>query len=64
MHDISRFWELEQGGVQIQDVKCRLKESLAFWQDVLEAPSPIVESIQNGYKFPLLLVPPPFSISP
>ena len=61
MHDISRFWELEQGGGQIQDVQGRLKESLAFWQDVLEAPGPIVECIRSGYKLPLLTLPPPFS---
>ena len=61
MHDVHRFWELEEGGGQIQDVQGRLKGSLSFWQEVLEAPSPIVECIKGGYKLPLLSLPLPFS---
>ena len=61
MHGIRRFWELEQGGGQIQDVQGRLKANLNFWRDVSEAPVPIVECIESGYKFPLLTLPPPFS---
>ena len=50
-HDVSRFWELEQDGGQIQDVQGRLKYILAFWKDVLEASGPVVECIKGGYKF-------------
>ena len=35
---MARFWKLEQDGQQIQDIEGKLKWSLAFWQDILEAP--------------------------
>ena len=47
MHDVSRFWELEQDKGQIQDVQGRLKGILAFWKDVLEASGPVVECIKG-----------------
>ena len=56
-HGVSRFWELEQDGGQIQDVQGR---NLAFSNDVLEAAGPVVECIKGGYKLSHLSLPPSF----
>ena len=58
--DITKFWEVESNeAVQITDVQGRLRLKLAFWQDVLQAPPPILDCIENGYRLPLKFIPPP-----
>ena len=54
-----RFWEVEEGPTQIQDVQGRLKMSFTFWKDILKASQPVLEWISVGYKLPLLSVPTP-----
>ena len=54
-----RFWEVEEGPTQIQDVQGRLKTSFTFWKDILKASQPVLEWISVGYKLPLLSVPTP-----
>ena len=57
--DITKFWEIEgDEPVQITDVQGRLKSKLAFWRDVLQAPPPILDCIENGYRLPLKFIPP------
>ena len=56
----TRFWELEQNSEQIVDVQGRLKGSIEFWRTVLNASNPVIECIEEGYKLPLLSLPPPF----
>ena len=57
--DITKFWEIEGNEpVQITDVQGRLKSKLAFWRDVLQAPPPILDCIENGYRLPLKFIPP------
>ena len=59
---VSRFWEAEACMPTSQDcVQGRLKQSLAFWKDVLQAPPSILECIENGYSLPLKFLPPPHS---
>ena len=59
---VSRFWEAEACVLVSQDgVQSRLKHSLAFWKDVLQAPPPILECIENGYRLPLMFLPPSHS---
>ena len=55
----SRIWEVEEGPTQIQDVQGRLKTSFNFWRDILKATQPVLDWINEGYKLPLLSVPPP-----
>ena len=55
----SRFWEVEEGPTQVYDVQGRLKASLKFWRDTLKATQPVLNWIGEGYKLPLLSVPPP-----
>ena len=45
-----RFWEVEEGPTQIQDVQGRLKTSFTFWKDILKASQPVLEWITVGYK--------------
>ena len=60
----SRFWEAEACMPPSQDsVQGRLKRSLAFWKDVLQAPPPILECIEKGYRLPLKFIPPSHSQS-
>ena len=49
-----RYWELEQNSIQVHDVQGRLKSNLIFWKEVLQAPVPIIETVSEGYKLPLL----------
>ena len=57
--DITKFWEIEgDEPVQVADVQGRLKSKLAFWRDVLQAPPPILDCIENGYRLPLKFIPP------
>ena len=48
------------GDVQITNVQDRLKKLVIFWQDVLHAPSTVIDWIKYGYKLPLLYSPTPF----
>ena len=56
-----KFWEIEIDGPssQITDVQGRLKKHQKFWQEVLQAPTPVLECIENGYRLPLKFLPPP-----
>ena len=56
-------WEIQEGELQIADVQGRLKQSLVFWQETLQAPSMVLEWIQIGYKLPLQYLPDPYSQS-
>ena len=55
--ELHRYWELEQGTSQIHHMQGRLKNKLSFWREVLQAPVPIIDSIAEGYKQPLLSPP-------
>ena len=59
-NDINKFWEVEVDtqSSQITDVQGRLRENLKFWQEVLQAPTPVLECIENGYHLPLKFLPP------
>ena len=58
--DITKFWEIESNEpVQVTDVQGHLKLKLAFWQDVLKAPPPILDCIDSGYCLPLKFIPSP-----
>ena len=51
-----RSWEVEYDtNIQTTKVKGRLKNNVAYWQDTLQAPVPVLDWIQNGYKLPLSL---------
>ena len=52
-----RYWELEESSQQILDVQGKLHAKVKFWKEVLQAPSPIIECIIEGYKLPLLSLP-------
>ena len=57
--DITKFWEVESNEpVQITDVQGRLSLRLAFWREVLHAPPPVLDCIENGYRLPLKFIPP------
>ena len=54
-----KFWEVESSGLkQITDVQGRLKKHLMYWKNVLHAPPPILDCIENGYRLLLKFVPP------
>ena len=56
-----RLWEVEQlEGKQITWVKGRLRENIAIWQDVLKAPTPVLDWISKGYVLPLITEPPAY----
>ena len=58
---MAQYWEIEQGSdKQITFVQGRLRERLPFWKDVLQAPLPVVECIEQGYRLPLKHLPPPY----
>ena len=56
---VIRLWKLRPACLHVsQDcVQCRLKQSLSFWKDILQASPPILESIENGccLPYPLLI---------
>jgi len=41
-------------------VQGRLKRQLSFWVETLQAPAPVIDWIQNGYRLPLQFLPTPF----
>ena len=57
---VFNFWKYEaiSNTVQITDVQGRLRENITFWQKVLQAPSPILECTDFGYRLPLKFIPP------
>ena len=63
--DIDKFWETEASGLssQITDVQGRLRQNVSFWKDILHAPAPVIDCIENGYRLPLKFLPPPHSLS-
>ena len=61
---VGRFWEAEACVPTAQEsVQGKLRQNLAFWKDVLQAPPPVVDCIENGYRLPLKFLPPPHSQS-
>ena len=61
LHNLEKFWEIEASVAQISDVQGRLRQNIDFWREILEAPPPIIDYIENGYRLPLKFVPPPYS---
>ena len=59
--ELQRYWELEQDSEQITDVQGWLKAHINFWEEVLKAPQAIIEWISEGYKLPLLSIPPEYA---
>jgi len=57
----THFWELEQNTEQIVDVQDRLKGAIEFWKTMLKVSSLVIECMEEGYKLPLLSLPPIFS---
>ena len=55
----SKFWELE-APIQLLVVQGRLKQNQSFWKDTLNAPAPVIDYIDNGYRLSLKFSPPPF----
>ena len=51
-------FEVKSGDVPVS-VRGRLRKSIHFWRDI-DAPRFIVDTIEFGYKLPLLQIPPPF----
>ena len=45
---------------QVLDVQGRLKQCLPFWREVLQAPPPVLEWVEYGYRLPLKHDPPPY----
>jgi len=53
-----KFWETESSELQqITDVQGRLKENIAFWKDLLNAPPQVLDYIRDGYYLPLKFIP-------
>ena len=57
---ITKYWEVENEQFQITDVQGRLKTKVLYWKEVLHAPPPILDCIENGYRLPLKVIPPPY----
>lgn len=51
-------YEVKSGNVPVS-VRGRLRKSVQFWREI-DAPRFIVDTIEFGYKLPLLQIPPPF----
>ena len=61
--ELARSWECEElrtTGPQVVDVQGRLRQHLPFWVNVLKAPTPVIDWIENGYRLPLQFMPTPF----
>ena len=58
-----RYWEASEHGVENVRVKGRLKQHVSFWRNVLTATPYIIDVIQNGYRLPLISMPPSYSAS-
>ena len=54
---LTSFWELEEGQAQVTDVQGRLRQSLDFWENVLQPAPWITSCIREGYKLPLRAIP-------
>ena len=60
--NLTKFWEAEGSiPVQISDVQGCLKQKLPFWKEVLQAPPPVLDCIEHGYRLLLKYIPQPFS---
>ena len=61
--EASKYWELDAFdlGMQATDVQGRLRKHVSFWKDVLQAPPPILDCINHGYRLPIKFTPPPYS---
>ena len=59
---MARCWEVCQNQTmcdnQILDVQGRLKTAITFWVDILHVSSPVLDWVQEGYKLPLITLPP------
>jgi len=53
--ELGKSWEHKEGGTLTQIVV----DSVEFWTEVLHAPSPVIDWIENGYKLPLKYMPSP-----
>ena len=62
--EFSQSWELENQDPQSQPVpitvKGRLRESIQFWEEQLQAPDAVLNTIKSGYVLPLKSEPTPF----
>ena len=59
--ELQRYWELEQDSEQITDVQGWLKAHINFWEEVLKALKAIIQCFSEGYKLPLLFIPPEYA---
>ena len=59
---MARCWEVCQNQTvcdnQILDVQGRLETAITFWVDTLHVSSPVLDWVQEGYKLPLITLPP------
>ena len=54
-----RYWEfMEVGGTDTNIVKGSLRQHSDFWHKVLSATPFVLDIIENGYKLPLMSIPP------
>ena len=60
--NLTKFWKVEGSTpVQITDVQGRFKQKLPFLKEVLQAPPPVLDCIEHGYRLLLKYIPQPFS---
>ena len=52
-----KFWEFGSDEPHFEDVQGWLRHNIVFWKEVLHAPSPILDCIENGYHLPLKFIP-------
>lgn len=60
---VGRCWEADENSLkhsskQVFDVQGRLKAASKFWEETLHVKPPVMEWIREGYKLPLLSLPP------